>query len=61
MNQDENHQENSEEEYVPPGKRLITPADVMDLDPEMTVNYIYFTSTLGTFPYGNARLQSDTH
>ena len=42
MSQDETHQNNSEEEYVPPGKRLITPADVMDLDPEMTVHYIYF-------------------
>lgn len=30
-------QSEEEEDYVPPGKRLITPADVMELDPEMTV------------------------
>ena len=42
MNQDETHQDNSEEEYAPPGKRLITPADVMELDPEMTVYCMHF-------------------
>lgn len=38
MSQEEaQHQSEEEEDYVPPGKRLITPADVMELDPEMTV------------------------
>lgn len=31
---------NKEEEYVPPGERLITPPDVVAIDPEMTVAYI---------------------
>ena len=38
MSQEEvQRQSEEEEDYVPPGKRLITPADVMELDPEMTV------------------------
>lgn len=32
-----NPQQENEEEYVPPGKRLVTPADVVELDPNMTV------------------------
>lgn len=28
-----------EEEYIPPGDRLITPPDVVSIDPEMTVFY----------------------
>ena len=35
MNCEENI--NNEEEYVPPGERLITPPDVVAIDPEMTV------------------------
>lgn len=38
MNQDNT---NEEEEYIPPGDRLITPADVVELDPEMTVYLCY--------------------
>ena len=61
MSQDETNQENSEQEYIPPGKRLITPADVVDLDPEMTVYYMHSIFKLGTLSYGNARLQSNSH
>lgn len=32
-----NTENEKEEEYIPPGKRLITPADVVELDPSMTV------------------------
>ena len=39
MNQDNT---NEEEEYIPPGDRLITPADVVDLDPEMTVYWCFW-------------------
>lgn len=32
-----NTENDKEEEYIPPGKRLITPADVVEIDPSMTV------------------------
>ena len=37
LTQMSNLQQENEEEYVPPGKRLVTPADVVELDPNMTV------------------------
>ena len=56
------NQNDSEEEYVPPGKRLITPPDVVDIDPNMTVFWsIVWSNYLGTVPCWNAGLQSDSN
>lgn len=51
------NQNDSEQEYVPPGKRLITPPDVVEIDPDMTVFCsIDGNNNLGTVPCGNAGL-----
>ena len=57
-----NNQNDSEEEYVPPGKRLITPPDVVEIDPNMTVFWsIHGSNDLGTIPRWNTGLQSDSN
>ena len=34
---EQNNKNTAEEEYIPPGDRLITPPDVVEIDSEMTV------------------------
>ena len=56
------NQNDSEEEYVPPAKRLITPPDVVDIDPSMTViRSSNECDDVGTIPCWNPRLQSDSN
>ena len=56
-----NHQQENEEEYVPPGKRLVTPADVVELDPNMTVDYGRIGLRIGAISCGNPREQSNSY
>ena len=37
MDNSNEEEQNQEEEYIPPGERLITPADVVPLSDDMTV------------------------
>ena len=55
-------EEEEKEQYIPPGERLVTPADVVELDPSMTVLCIMYCITLiGTISCGYARMQSDAN
>ena len=40
MSNNNQNQQTEEDEYIPPAKRLITPADVEELDPDMTVGIV---------------------
>lgn len=52
--------EEEKEQYIPPGERLVTPADVVDLDPSMTVSSIVAcVMWIGTISCGYTRMQSD--
>lgn len=52
--------EEEKEQYIPPGERLVTPADVVDLDPSMTVSVIMCcVMWIGTISCGYTRMQSD--
>ena len=55
----ENSTKDTDGEYVPPGDRLITPADVVELDPNMTVFLIFWTLHIGVISCRNTRVQSD--
>lgn len=55
-------EEEEKEQYIPPGERLVTPADVVDLDPSMTVSSIVAgIMWIGTISCGYARMQSDAN
>ena len=56
-----NPQQENEEEYVPPGKRLVTPADVVELDPNMTVDNGRIGLLIGAISCGNPREQSNSY
>ena len=61
MSDNNQNQQTEEEEYIPPAKRLITPADVEELDPDMTVRIAWMYLHLGAVPRGNAGMQNHAH
>lgn len=61
MNDANQNQQPDEDEYIPPAKRLITPADVEELDPDMTVWIVWIVLDQGVVPRGDAGMQNYAH